>query len=175
MIKRISLITLFFIGCFSISCEENKQQQSKETKWSKDKSVELGKSLAQEENVAIRLFLKQRPKWEGEHTGTGLYYWIYESYEKQKPVEGNKVDVILSVSLLDGTVCYETDKGEVNTFLVDKSDVESGVQEGIKYLGLGDKAKLIIPSHLGHGLVGDLDKIPPLQVLVVDIELLEIY
>jgi hypothetical protein len=38
----------------------------------------------------------------------------------------------------------------------------------------GDKAKFIIPSHLGHGLLGDFRKIPPLQVLVINIEIVKI-
>ena len=38
----------------------------------------------------------------------------------------------------------------------------------------GDKAKLIVPSHLAHGLVGDFDKIPPLTPIVVDIQLYKI-
>jgi FKBP-type peptidyl-prolyl cis-trans isomerase len=57
-------------------------------------------------------------------------------------------------------------------FVIDKSDIESGIQEGIKKMREGDRAKMIIPSHLAHGLVGDLDKIPPLSVIVVDIHLI---
>ena len=56
--------------------------------------------------------------------------------------------------------------------MIDKSDIESGVQEGIKKMRVGDKAKLIIPSHLAHGLTGDMEKIPPLSVIVVDIHLI---
>jgi len=36
---------------------------------------------------------------------------------------------------------------------------------------VGDKAKFIVPSHLGHGLSGDFEKIPPLTTLVIDLEL----
>ncbi len=39
---------------------------------------------------------------------------------------------------------------------------------------IGDRAKLIVPSHIGHGLVGDMDKIPPLNTLVIDIYLIGI-
>jgi FKBP-type peptidyl-prolyl cis-trans isomerase len=39
---------------------------------------------------------------------------------------------------------------------------------------MGDRAKLIIPSHLAHGLVGDLNKIPPLTTIVVDIHLIDL-
>lgn len=170
---KFALGILLFVVLIT-SCEDNEKKYQKPVNWTKDKSIEFGKSLAKEEEIMVKLFLKQRPEWKTTATGTGLHYWVYESHGNEKPVEGQKVEVILEVRLLDDSVCYQTDEGMVNTFLVDKSDIESGVQEGIKYLGVGDKAKLIIPSHLGHGLVGDLDKIPPLQVLIVDIELVNI-
>jgi FKBP-type peptidyl-prolyl cis-trans isomerase len=52
--------------------------------------------------------------------------------------------------------------------------VESGIHEGIKLMRVGEKSKLVFPSHLAHGLVGDLKDIPPLSPLVVDIELIEL-
>jgi FKBP-type peptidyl-prolyl cis-trans isomerase len=60
----------------------------------------------------------------------------------------------------------------VDVFEIDRADIESGIHEGIKFMSVGDRAKLIIPSHLAHGLVGDLDKVPPLSTLVVDIHLI---
>ncbi len=173
--KSLSLLfMLFFLLLFACK-NDSTENVSAKIEWTKDKSIELGKSLAKEEEIMIRLYLKQRPNWKIEETGTGLRYWLYESKGNRKPLEGEKVDVVLEVKLLNDSLCYKTDEGMLNTFLVDKSDVESGVQEGIKLMGEGDKAKLIIPSHLGHGLVGDLDKIPPLQVLIVDIELVKIF
>jgi FKBP-type peptidyl-prolyl cis-trans isomerase len=40
---------------------------------------------------------------------------------------------------------------------------------------VGEKARLVMPSHLAHGLLGDMDnKIPPLSPLIIDIELIAI-
>jgi FKBP-type peptidyl-prolyl cis-trans isomerase len=87
---------------------------------------------------------------------------------------GLTAKVRFKITLLTGEVCYQTEGNEVESFKIDKSDIESGVQEGIKKMHVGDKAKLIIPSHLGHGLVGDFDKIPPLTTIVVDLELISL-
>jgi len=76
------------------------------------------------------------------------------------------------MTLMDGTVCDKTEADEYVELMVDNSDIESGVQEAVKLLSIGDHAKLIIPSHIGHGLVGDLDKIPPLTTLIIDIHLI---
>jgi peptidylprolyl isomerase len=55
--------------------------------------------------------------------------------------------------------------------VVDKSDKESGLNEAVKLLSIGDKAKLILPSHLAYGLLGDFDKIPPQSILLIDVQL----
>jgi len=157
-----------------ISCEDKKDGAEKPVKWSKDQSTVLAKDLAFEEQIDIQLYLKRRPEWKMISTGTGLQYWIYEDVDGPTAQEGNTVDVEFEVRLLDDSLCYKTEEHEVASFKVDRSDIETGVQEGIKFLSKGDKAKLIIPSHLGHGLVGDLNKIPPLQALVVDIQVIDI-
>jgi FKBP-type peptidyl-prolyl cis-trans isomerase FkpA len=163
-----SLLMMFF------ACSEKEQQEEKPISWTKEQSVEFGRNLAMEEDIDIRLFLKRRENWEVQETGSGLRYWIYEKTGNPTAVEGDVVEVEFEVRLLDDSLAYKTERGEVASFLVDKSDVESGIQEGIKLMGKGDRGKFIIPSHLAHGLVGDLNKIPPLQVLVVDLHLVEI-
>jgi FKBP-type peptidyl-prolyl cis-trans isomerase FkpA len=164
----IVLVVCAFVFACNSSIEET-DERPKEIEWSKDQSTQFGESLAREDEIGIRLYLKQRPEWEMKESGTGLRYWIYEQTEGRSVNKEDVVRVEFKVELLDGTLCYATEKEEYSLFKVDKSDVETGVQEGIKYMREGERAKLIIPSHLGHGLIGDLDKIPPMQVLIVDL------
>ncbi len=107
-------------------------------------------------------------------TGTGLLYCITKSTQGAMPVSNSHTTVHYTVSLLDGTLCYTTRTTGAETFRVDHDDVESGVHEGIKLMHQGEKAKFIIPTHLAHGLLGDLNKIPPRSALVYDIELITI-
>jgi FKBP-type peptidyl-prolyl cis-trans isomerase len=72
-----------------------------------------------------------------------------------------------------GVVCYETEDG-LDEIKVDRNDYESGLNEALKLMRKGDRAKLILPNHLAHGLVGDLDKIPPLSILLLDVSLEDI-
>lgn len=107
-------------------------------------------------------------------TGTGLLYCITKPTQGTMPVSNSHTKVQYTVSLLDGTLCYTTRTTGAETFRVDHDDVESGVHEGIKLMHEGEKAKFIIPTHLAHGLLGDLDKIPPRSALVYDVELLSV-
>lgn len=157
-----------------ISCSTN-EPNYQEPVWTNAHSTFINERFAKEEEIRIRLFLNQKQSWDTKETGTGLRYWIYEDHEGDTVQPYDVVDVRFEIRLLTDSLIYKTDKNEVSTFKVDRSDVESGVMEGIKYLSEGDKAKFIIPSHIGHGLLGDFHNIPPLEVLVVDIELVKIH
>ena len=133
--------------------------------------------MAIQEGIDIKLFLEMHKDWQMQETGSGLQYYIYEDGIVDttfSPKKGHVAEMEFEITLLDGTVCDKTEDDEYQEFVVDNSDVESGLQEGIKKLTIGDKAKFIIPSHLGHGLIGNMDNIPPLTTLVIDVHLLGI-
>jgi FKBP-type peptidyl-prolyl cis-trans isomerase len=134
----------------------------------------LNKEIAEQEKIDIALYCDRIPNSEFKETGSGLLYWIIKASEGSTALPGDIVQVAYVISFLDGEVCYRTGKDEVKEFRVDKSDVETGIQEAIKLLGEGSKAKLIISSYLAHGLTGDNNKIPPLTPIVVDLEVIRL-
>jgi len=87
---------------------------------------------------------------------------------------GQTVYTRMKIELLNGTVCHETPKGETENFVLEHSDKESGLHEALRFMKKGDRAKLILPSHLAHGLLGDRDKIPPQSILYIDLELVDL-
>ena len=162
------LISAFF------GCEQTPEKPKKIHNWSQEQSVEMNKELALEEDIDIRLYLGQHTEYKPQLTGSGLRFIPISPGKGSLAQPGQDAKVQYKVSFLDGTVVYQTASDELDIFRIDKSNIESGIQEGIKKMRLGEKAKLIIPSHLAHGLIGDLDKIPPLTPLIVDIELIEL-
>jgi FKBP-type peptidyl-prolyl cis-trans isomerase len=106
-------------------------------------------------------------------TQTGLRYQIYEDIEGETIKKEQLALVKYTVTLLNGKECYTTKDG-VEDFIVAKDYVETGLHEGIQLMSVGDKAILILPSHLAHGLAGDLKKIPFKSTIVYDIELVAI-
>ena len=168
---------LFYISFLFLlfSCQEEvKEPEQSEINWNKAESSKLSKKFAKQEEVDINLFLGMRPDWKMEKTGSGLRYWIYEEGDGDSLKSGQIAEVEYSVKLLDGTECYRTDEGMYSEIVVDHSEVETGMQEALKLMRVGNRAKFIIPSHIGHGLLGDLDKIPPQRTLVIDLTLLGI-
>lgn len=172
---RYSWLFITILLLSSCKGEQNEQVAVKDPHWTKDQSVDMNSFFSEEEKMEIENFLSHRPDWKMTETGTGLHYMIYQKSESQDSARlGDIVTVDFEISLLDGTICYASSENGPESFIVEKSDIESGLHEGVKFMCPGDRAKFILPSHIAHGLIGDVEKIPPLSPVVYDIELIKI-
>lgn len=161
------LITVLLFSC-------NSNTAKKEIEWDKKKSIEMNQRIALKEKLNIAMYLEHRKHLKMEQTGSGLYYGIYKATQGDSAKTGMEAGVKYIITFLNGDTCYVTPKDEIVYFKIDKTDIETGVQEGIKKMKEGEKAVFIIPSHLAHGITGDNNKIPPITPLVVDIELVKL-
>ncbi|UKN01887.1 FKBP-type peptidyl-prolyl cis-trans isomerase [Paracrocinitomix mangrovi] len=168
---------VFIISIFLLSCKSEPEVQTPVNTgdWTQDESINMHNTFAGEENQEIEDFLSHRPDWKAKETGTGLRYFVYYKSENNDTARaGDFVTVDFEITLLDGTFCYSSEEKGAESFVVEKTDLEYGLHEGIKFMCTGDKAKFILPSHMAHGLIGDKDKIPPLMPTIYDITLVEI-
>ncbi len=107
-------------------------------------------------------------------TGTGLRYVIYQKGSGIKAEQGKLATIKFKIFLMDGTLVYSSDKKGAEEFLIGQDQKESGLHEGIQFMHVGDKAKMILPPHLAHGLLGDENKIPSRAVILYDVELISL-
>ncbi len=160
----------FFLSCDNMESEKKEMSATTEIK---ESLLDANKKAVKTEEQQINDFLS-RYKWNVTQTGSGLKYLIYENGNGEKAVEGNVVTFEYTVSLLNGIKVYTSQQDGPKEFLVGKGGVESGLEEGILLLREGDRAKLILPSHLAYGLAGDQDRIPPKTTIIYDIHLLKV-
>ncbi|MGY5353398.1 peptidylprolyl isomerase [Wenyingzhuangia sp. IMCC45467] len=108
-------------------------------------------------------------------TDSGLRYKIIQaSGSGKKAAKGKMVSVHYKGQLSDGTVFDSSYKRkEPLEFAIGVGQVISGWDEGIQLLEVGDKARLVIPSHLGYGSAGAGGVIPPNATLIFDVELVK--
>lgn len=110
-----------------------------------------------------------------EKTESGLRYKIINAGSGKQAEKGNSVSVHYKGTLADGTVFDSSYKrGNPIEFPIGVGHVIPGWDEGIQKLRVGDKARLVIPSHLAYGERGAGGVIPPNAVLVFDVELMDV-
>jgi FKBP-type peptidyl-prolyl cis-trans isomerase len=167
------VLLLVIAGC-QRDRDRNSNSSLQNTRETKKQLEHVNKLLVEKDKEQIEAYIKRHQLLEMQENKAGLFYLVWGD-ESGVQVETNDIVVLnYKVSLLDGTECYNTSAEKPKEFLVGKGGVESGLEMAVLLMKEGQKGKFILPPHLGHGLIGDSDKIPPLAILVFDVELLEV-
>ena len=110
-----------------------------------------------------------------EKTESGLRYQFIQKGEGKKAENGKTVSVLYPGQLPDGKVFDSSyPRKKPIEFPLGQGNVIEGWDEGIALLRVGDKARFVIPSHLGYGSRGAGGAIPPNATLIFDVELMDV-
>jgi FKBP-type peptidyl-prolyl cis-trans isomerase len=173
---KVGLNICFFVAFILSSCSNKKEgvtTQSLDQKQITEKLVEANIAAIKAENLQIdKLIVSKR--WKMSETPTGLRYQIIENGNGNNASLSKQVRFEYDVKLISGEEVYSSAKTGPKEFRLGSGGVESGLEEGILLLKLGDKARFIIPSYLAHGLSGDQDKIPPKATLIYTIKIIDL-
>jgi FKBP-type peptidyl-prolyl cis-trans isomerase len=104
---------------------------------------------------------------------TGLWYQIIKEGNGKLFTDNDKVVLNYECSLLDGTKCYSSKDLGQKEVILGRSEVEPGLNEGLRLLKPGSEAIFIIPPFLAYGLIGDRKMIPSRAVLVYYVNILQ--
>jgi len=108
-------------------------------------------------------------------TESGLRYKMIQKGDGKKAENGKTVSVHYSGQLEDGKVFDSSySRKKPIEFPLGRGNVIEGWDEGIALLQVGDKARFVIPSHLGYGSSGAGGVIPPDATLIFDVELMDV-
>lgn len=108
-------------------------------------------------------------------TDSGLRYKMIQKGNGKQAEKGKTVSVHYSGSLENGRVFDSSyARKKPIEFPLGMGHVIEGWDEGIALLQVGDKARFVIPSHLGYGARGAGGVIPPNATLIFDVELMDV-
>jgi FKBP-type peptidyl-prolyl cis-trans isomerase len=178
MIKVSGFFSLLFLCLLLNSCNNNETKQidvspktdQENNELIKNQFIKANQQLMQKENDEMDYYAKSH-QLNFTRTGSGIRYFVYKPSIKGDSIKDNmQITLNFTLKLMDGTLCYSSKTEGPRTFFVGHEDIESGIHKGLKYLKRGDKAILLIPSPLAHGLLGDFNKIPPQMPIVYDVE-----
>jgi FKBP-type peptidyl-prolyl cis-trans isomerase FkpA len=172
--RSFSFIIFFALATLLYSCRQGtEEKQNTDIETIRQSLRGANAILIDAESQDIDDFIV-RHGWDMQNTGSGLRYMIYEEGSGPKAAKNKTAIFHYTLRLINGDVIYSSHGGRSSEFVIGRGGVESGLDEGIQLLKQGDKARMILPSHLAHGVPGDGVKIPIRAILIYDIELLAI-
>ena len=173
------MMRLFFIiiiaAGFLSSCEpeKNRPKTLSEVR-AYDKPLEdVNRYLLKKDEDEISNYSKRRG-WKMQMTQSGLWFGKLQSTDLDSVKVGDVVEIKFRVSLLDGTLLYNSDSIGTKVFEVGHGGVENGLEEGILMMRDKEKFRFIMPPHKAHGLLGDLHKIPARSIIIYNVEIINI-
>jgi len=172
MLLRLHIFQLLILLLIAVSCdtsEEHSTANLKSDKSQKESLIKVNKYLVNSESTEINNYIK-RHNLDVVETGSGLKYQITKHGQGEVSQKGKIVSLNFKTKLITGDVIYSSDKSGQKHFEIGHGGVESGLEEAILNMRVGDEAIIIIPSHLAYGLLGDNKKIPPRSTIIYEIE-----
>lgn len=178
MLKSFNILLTTAIICFVtifMSCADNVGNQTGKDviiKQEKAKLEEANRYLVQQEKGIIDNYISTTNA-EFETTGTGLRYRVIEQGDSELIKTGDIITMEYEVRLINGELMYSSDNDGLKVFQVGRGGVERGLEEVVLRLHYDDRAEVIIPSYLAHGLTGDGNRIPPRSILVYNLKIID--
>jgi len=132
---------------------------------------DLNSYMVQKDRERIQNYA-ERKKLTVKESPTGLWYQIISEGEGKRFTDKDKVIFNYECSLLDGTMCYSSEKSGPKEVVLGRSELEPGMNEALRMLKPGGSATFILPPFMAYGLTGDGKMIPPRAVIVYNVNIL---
>ncbi len=153
-----------------ISCNTAHERQDGSKAPGKNEMAELNRYMIQKDRERIQNYIERKELHMNE-SGSGLWYQIISEGSGDYFSDNDRIVMEYECSLLDGTGCYSSTESGPKEIILGRSELESGLNQGLRMLKPGGEALFILPPFLAYGLVGDGKKIPPRSVVVYNISI----
>jgi FKBP-type peptidyl-prolyl cis-trans isomerase len=147
------------------SCHNGRESNSSVSQPGKGEMADLNRYLITKDRERIQNYIVRKNLTMTE-TKTGLWYQILKEGDGKTFREKDRLIMDYDCTLLDGTKCYSSKESGPRELILGRSEMETGLNEGLRLLRPGSEAIFIIPPFLAYGLIGDRKLIPPRAVLV---------
>jgi FKBP-type peptidyl-prolyl cis-trans isomerase len=163
---------VLLLAAFLVSCREKPGNANINSKPGKNEMADLNKYLIRKDRERIKNYI-ERKNLKMNESPTGLWYQIIREGSGNVFTNNDKIVMDYECSLLDGTRCYSSKDLGPKEIILGRSEIEPGLNEGLKLLKPGAEAIFIIPPFLAYGLIGDRKMIPSRAVIVYNVNILQ--
>ena len=167
---KINLTLLILFMSAVISCNSGQERTERRSGPGKKEMAELNKYMVQKDRERIQNYIERKGIGMTE-SEAGLWYQIKSEGTGDYLTDNDRIMLEYECSLLDGTFCYSSQESGPKEFILGHSDMETGLDHGLRMLKPGGEAIFIIPPFLAYGLIGDGGKIPPRAIIIYDVSI----
>jgi FKBP-type peptidyl-prolyl cis-trans isomerase FkpA len=169
--KVLRILPVFILAGSLAACSDTPAGKNAAGKPGKTDMVELNRYFIQKDRERIQNYI-ERKSLKMTESPTGLWYQITKEGSGKTFTDYDKVTMDYECALLDGTICYTSEKLGKKELILGRSQMEPGMNEGLRLLNPGAQAIFIMPPFLAYGLIGDGKMIPSREVIVYKVNIL---
>jgi FKBP-type peptidyl-prolyl cis-trans isomerase FkpA len=170
MALRFIVFIIFLFA--SVACKNSSEKKSTNTRPGKNEMADLNRYLVQKDKERIQNYI-ERKNLKMTESSTGLWFQIIKEGTGNTYTDSDTLIYDYECSLLDGTKCYSSKKLGPKKVILGRSEMEPGMNEGLRILKSGAEAIFILPPFLGYGLIGDGKMIPSRAIIVYNVNILQ--
>ena len=173
--KYLVVILTFFTLLMSCSNPEARKPIVRKTSSFMNESIERNKMLNKAENAILLQRIKSDTlhNYVNSENGFWYYYDLSVSDEKYTPNRGDEVFYTHEIRGLNNVILYSEEELGTKSYLIDKEELITGLQDALKIMKEGEKVTFLFPSYKAYGYTG-YDRVQPNQPLIYSIKLLKI-
>lgn len=172
--KETVLILLSVTLLWLTSCQEKPKPVVPHSDAQLKESLErVNRYVANDEEEDIENYVR-RHQWNMVSTGTGMRYEIVKDGDGPLIQPGQRVTMEYVMNDIFGDVVYSSETDGVLRFVVGQGGVVAGLDEAVRHLHQGDIAHVVVPSHLGYGILGDQKSIAGRATLIYTLYIVEV-
>lgn len=168
--KKTDLLVLIPFLFLAVSCHRGGGDPKQAPKPGREDMEEVNRYLVLKDREVILNYI-ERKNLKMTESPTGLWYEILKPGSGEYLKDNDHVIMNFECYLLDGTPCYSSSDQGPRDIVLGRSELEPGMNEGLKLLRRGAEAIFILPPFLAYGLVGDGKKIPPRSTIVYNVRI----
>lgn len=136
-------------------------------------SVERNKALLEEEEKLIKEIIEKDTLHEYSNSPNGFWYYFESKNDTATYVPKTDDQILFSYNLVTfaNDTLYSMEEIGPTSYVVDKEQLFSGLQNAVKLLKINERATFLFPSLQAYGYHGDGDRIGPRTPLKSTVEL----
>lgn len=171
-----NLIYLILIVIFS-SCSKPEPRKPiiRKTSSFMTESVERNRALNNMEEDLLKQKMEKdgRLDYINSEYGFWYYYMVKDTLSNKFATTGDEVIFSYEVRTLNDSIIYSKEELGIQNYLVDKEELITGLQEGIKLMKEGETVVFLFPSYKAYGYTGN-ERVRSNEPLIYTVNLKEI-